>query len=62
MGKGRQVDKAAPRAFDHAETLSASIEFYRPQATSFVGRFDGKLSKAREEVSCFQMLTGAGDD
>jgi hypothetical protein len=39
--------------------LSASVAFYRAQATLFAGRSDGKFGATRKEVSCFHMLTGA---
>jgi hypothetical protein len=35
---------------------------YRPQAIFFDGRLDGKIGTPRHEVSCFQMLTSAGND
>ena len=43
-------------------TLSTSIAFYRPQATLFAGKCDGKIGAPRHEVICFQLLTGAGGD
>jgi hypothetical protein len=46
----------------NTSTLSASIGFYRPQATFFAGRFDGKIGAPRHEVMIFQMLVGAGYD
>jgi hypothetical protein len=37
-------------------TLSTSIAFYRPQATFFDGRLDGKIGTPRHEVACFKCL------
>jgi hypothetical protein len=43
-------------------TLSASIAFYRPQATMFAGICDGKSRAQQNEVVFVQVLIGAGDD
>jgi hypothetical protein len=51
--------------FKLASAIVGSVDpfgIYRPQATLFVGRSDGKFGETGKEVFCIQMLTGAGDD
>jgi hypothetical protein len=53
---------ALEQYFSKVDLTSASIAFYRPQATMFAGICDGKSSAHQNEVVFFQVLTGAGND
>jgi hypothetical protein len=44
------------------KNLSASIAFYRHQATFSDGRPDGKIQTPTSDYYAIQVLTGAGDN